>query len=1045
MDIDIPESTTKDDNKLLFRDYSLDDSLYSRQRYVLGDFAMSKLTKEGDVFLCGLGGVGVEIAKNIILAGIKSLTLYDQTLTSDYDLSTQFYLDHSSIGKNRAQCSLDKLSNLNPYVKVKCAAEQQQHSLLDLLQSDQSFLLQFKCIILTETNLETQLKMNEFCRNNNIYFIVADVYGLNGWVFNDFGLDFKVYDKNGEDNKQVFISHISNEQQAIITTMDNHMHQFEDGDTVTFKEVFGMTEINNSTHKVTVLNPFSFKIPFDTTNYSKYERGGIVSQVKSIDILNFKPLNESIKSPDILLFDDTKNPYQIHLARETLYLFKENNGDQLPREHDENDFNKFISLAETINTKTKWVDEIDKELFKRISFTSKGKICPITSVIGAFAAQEVMKSLTGKFTPLLQWIYIDCNELISVDSKSDNSNTRGSTLNNNRLKSQLICLGKENCELLENSKIFMIGSGAIGCEMLKNYALLGIACGDLGKITITDNDLIEKSNLNRQFLYRNTDINQPKSKTARKAILEMNDKIKIEANQDKIDVKSENIYNSEFYNPLDAVVMALDNVEARMYVDQRCVTFKKALLESGTLGTKGHVQTIIPFLTESYNSQKDPNEKQTPFCTLKSFPSNLDHCIQWSRDKFEKLFSINPLELDQFLQDPEYLDKLVKSQSSNKISTTKSLAKLMDVYPLDYKQCVSLARIKFEKLFNYNVLHLIKAYPLDLMTKEGIPFWTSPKRPPTPIVFNSQDPTHMAFITSYTNLLCNIFSIPIENDSQAVINYCQSTIIPPIKHKNKTIISDEKAAAPVETFSMEEFEKLYKALSETRKQFLANHTTASISLNPQQFEKDDDSNHHISFITATANLRARIYSIEESDRFKVKLIAGKIIPAIATTTSVVSGLASLELLKVLLYMKKNTPSSTSRKLEDLDQFKNYYLNLSIPFFSQSNPGEALSTKVSSSFSFTLWDNWEINKPSMTVEEFIQHFEVNFKLNVTGIYHNVSMLFLSALPSHMKRRSLELKSLLHLEDDDTSSFVDLFVSFQEENGDEVNSPTIRFYL
>ena len=38
--------------------------------------------------------------------------------------------------------------------------------------------------------------------------------------------------------------------------------------------------------------------------------------------------------------------------------------------------------------------------------------------------------------------------------------------------------------------------------MLKNYALLGIGTADKGQITITDNDLIEKSNLNRQFLFR---------------------------------------------------------------------------------------------------------------------------------------------------------------------------------------------------------------------------------------------------------------------------------------------------------------------------------------------------------------------------------------------------------------------------------------------------------------------------------------------------------------------------------------------------------------
>ena len=128
----------------------------------------------------------------------------------------------------------------------------------------------------------------------------------------------------------------------------------------------------------------------------------------------------------------------------------------------------------------------------------------------------------------------------------------------------------------------MVGCGAIGCEMIKNIALIGMSTK--GQFVVTDNDLIEKSNLNRQFLFRDRHIQQPKSTTAAKSAQEINPELRIVAHQNKVGPQTERThYTDEFLCHQDVVINALDNVETRMYMDSRCVTNQRALLESGVL------------------------------------------------------------------------------------------------------------------------------------------------------------------------------------------------------------------------------------------------------------------------------------------------------------------------------------------------------------------------------------------------------------------------------------------------------------------------------
>lgn len=179
------------------------------------------------------------------------------------------------------------------------------------------------------------------------------------------------------------------------------------------------------------------------------------------------------------------------------------------------------------------------------------------------------------------------------------------------------------------------------------------------------------------------------------------------------------------------------------------------MLESGTLGPKGHVQVIVPYLTESYGSKNDPVEEgEIPHCTLKMFPEETLHCIEWARDKFGHKFSLKPKALLKVTE-----EKYKPDQSE--IKTLNECYKLLKKRPGNFDDCILYSIRKFYKYFRDDVMQLMYTYPLDAKTKNGEPFWKLPKRPPTPInEFNPEDILQCTFVVSYAVMLAKIFGLP---------------------------------------------------------------------------------------------------------------------------------------------------------------------------------------------------------------------------------------------------------------------------------------------
>lgn len=951
----------------------IDEGLYSRQLYVLGHEAMKKMASS-NVLIVGVQGLGVEIAKDIVLAGVKSVTIYDPEPVTIQDLSSQFFLREEDVGRARAEATLPRLAELNAYVPVRnLGGKPGQEISVNQLKG-------FQAVVLCGASLAKQLEVNDWTHENGVYFIATETRGLFGSVFNDFGPRFTCVDPTGEQPLSGMIAEIDKDKDGVVTCLEETRHGLEDGDFVTFSEIKGMEELNGCKPlKITVKGPYTFSIG-DTSQFGDYVSGGIFTQVKMPKIISFKSLRETLQSPEFFMTDFAKfdRPATLHAGFQALSEYRAQHN-RFPRPRNVDDANELITLAK------KFDSDLDEKVLTELSFQSTGDLAPLNSVIGAFVAQEVLKSISAKFHPMVQNMYFDSLEsLPSVLPSEKDCQPVGS-----RYDRQVAVFGKAFQEKIANHRQFLVGSGAIGCEMLKNWSMVGLATGPKGVIHVTDLDTIEKSNLNRQFLFRAKDLGKFKSEVAAAAVTEMNRELKghILCKQEPVGENTENIYTKEFFAGLDGVTNALDNVAARQYMDRRCVFYEKPLLESGTLGTKGNTQVIIPHLTESYSSSQDPPEKQTPMCTVKHFPNAIEHTIEWSRTMFDNLFVTPPKAVNSYLTEPNYVEDL-KHTGQQREQVSQIVSYLVKNKPLTIEECIVWARLQFEEKFNNDIRQLLFSLPKDHTTSTGQPFWSGPKRAPDPLTFNPEDPTHLQFIIAAANLHAYNYGLRGETDP-AIFKKVASSIVPPkfaprsgVKVQINDSDPDPEAGSGGDD------------VSDLLKQLPAASTFAGYRMNPVEFEKDDDTNHHIDFITAASNLRAMNYSISIASRHQTKQIAGKIIPAIATTTSLVTGLVCLELYKII---------DGKSKLED---YKNGFVNLALPFFGFSEPVAAKKSKYHDT-EWTLWDRIEF-KTEPTLQEFIDTFKKDHNLDISMVSQGTTLLWSSFLPKAKKDGRMQKK-------------------------------------
>jgi ubiquitin-activating enzyme E1 len=691
----------------------------------------------------------------------------------------------------------------------------------------------------------------------------------------------------------------------MVHSVDGEKHDVSKGDVVRFQRRDGRLMEGSDLIVSEVLGPFQFsasvldgdghrKSATDVIQECIDQEAVAFRRAKVPRVLSFEPLERAaaraLTDPSLFTPSDLDKSFDDTRRRALFKSFQAisefvNRYAQLPQSSGH--IEAFVGLAAG-------PDEMGDTVFldhcRRFAAACAAKFTPIQCVFGAVGAQEALKAISGLYTPTRQFLMYDTDEILPSDvsrttEKQDSARHQSPGLR--------YILGDALVDALQKQRVFVVGAGAIGCELLKNLAAMGVATKSKGRIHLTDMDTIEKSNLSRQLLFRDSDIGAFKSSAAHKAALRFNPALRIESHSSKVGETGRSPFNAEFWSKkVDIVLNALDNVDARLFMDRQCVANKKALVDAGTMGPKGNVQVVVPDQSESYASSVDPPEPAVPVCTLKHFPYAIAHTIQWGRDLFDGLFTRRPAQANEFLEHvassslASYAKQMMNQkgeeaalQAAEELSEDFALiSRTGDANDLEAarREALNWATRLAISLFFDSAVQLMKEHPMESLDEDGEPFWTGTRRPPKALMFASSDFSEHS--TTNEHLIEFV---------RTAARLRLETLLPSLAGKAASSYTVDEAVTALETPQSAPELVPTNATVAKRIQLLlggTKQTTPLTRYSPIEFEKDDDTNGHVAFVNAASNLRAIAYGIPPVEALETRRVAGNIVPAVSAST-----------------------------------------------------------------------------------------------------------------------------------------------------------------
>lgn len=439
--------------------------------------------------------------------------------------------------------------------------------------------------------------------------------------------------------------------------------------------------------------------------------------------------------------------------------------------------------------------------------------------------------------------------------------------------------------------------------------------------------------------------NQNRKQPVKKIKL-MNSDVEIIPLRQKMCLESEDYFNDNFHSGIDIYLNALDNVDARIYMDSMSLRYSKPLIDSGTMGSKGSVQVILPHLTESYGSSKDPDEKAgIPICTIKAFPYKPEHTIQWARELFESEFNLIPSIINKFNSNPNKLEKINDADAKQFL---RQLYKYNN-FELTIENFNKILGTIWRENFYDNIQEIIVKYSKEETMEE-----LGDKKLPEHLSFEYDN--YVGMIEFYTwgyKLLNQMFN----SDVKFIMT----------ENNDGTKLLSEAFGFELDNMSSEQIIQIIIPIIN-----LVPRTY------PVEFEKDDDELGHVQWISLCSNMRNHQYSIPQTDLWEVRKIAGNIIPALITTTSLISGYQILEFIRVCkLYRPDRYIVKEHHK--DIDMYKNRFVNLNTNYCDGINPSSSFDYKLDNGNNISIWTNFKTSH--INTDQIINQIESETKKKI----------------------------------------------------------------